>query len=191
MLAITLLLVLPWHRPSPLTRACAVPHPPRNLPLPSPSPSPTLTLSPPSLPLASPLPDEYAPAIGLQFYGTTGDTLIVERAGEAYYKPRGHADGLQITLNESLMITPAVLEAGAAASAASSGGRRLNAKGKPMSYDELIKDTRAGSGHPAFKDAFKGVAKVNRDEAPAGPMRRMLEEASPPFVPVAIPNRIR
>ena len=138
----------------------------------------TLTLTPPSLPLTSPLQDEYSPTNGIQFYGTTGDTLIVQRTGEAYFKPRGHADLLEITLNESLMITPAVLEAGAAASAASSGGRRLNAKGKPMSYDELIKDMRAGSGHPAFKDAFKGVAKVNRDEAPAGPMRRMLEEAS-------------
>ena len=120
---------------------------------------------------------EYSTTAGLQFFGTTGDTLVIEPNGCldgsgdgitcAYYKPQGHHPMLHLPLNESLVVNPV---------AVGSGGRRLDVStgegggvsSAKRAFDEHVAESRAGSGLPSM--GFRRVQKVSRSAAPPGPM---------------------
>lgn len=135
---------------------------------------------------------EYSPSAGLQFFGTTGDTLVIEPNGCydgtgdgitcAYYKPQGHHPDLHLPLNESLVVNPVAVDAPEPSPAPDSrrldvllgeGGRPSPAKIK-RAFDEHVAESRAGSGRPSM--GFRRVQKVSRSAAPPGPMGKMLAQ---------------
>ena len=125
---------------------------------------------------------EYSTTAGLQFFGTTGDTLVIEPNGCfdgtgdgitcAYYKPQGHHPMLHLPLNESLVVNPVAVGSGRRLEVSIGEGGGVSSVNR--AFDEHVAESRAGSGLPSM--GFRRVQKVSRSAAPPGPMDKMLAQ---------------